>query len=97
MRSHSTRSSVDDQVRAPLLVRRGDEITVVARGGGIRVRTQAHSRQDGARGDLVQVESLDTGERYDARVIGLREAAVFAATPSVRGHRASERPQSQRR
>ncbi len=70
-----------DDIHAPLLVRRGETITVVARGGGIRVRTQARAREDGAQGDLVQVESLETRERYDAQVIGDREAAVFAGTP----------------
>ena len=49
------------------------------------VAERRHSRahdgprlQDGARGDLVQVESLESKEQYDARVVGPREAAVFA-------------------
>jgi flagellar basal body P-ring formation protein FlgA len=67
-----------DDVQAPLLVKRGDEVTVYARGGGIQVRTTARARQDGARGELVQVESLETRERYDAVVVGPREAVVFA-------------------
>jgi flagella basal body P-ring formation protein FlgA len=70
-----------DRVQAPLLVRRGEVITVVSQGGGIRVRTTARARQDGARGQLVRVESLDTREPYDVRVVGLREAAVFAVAP----------------
>jgi flagella basal body P-ring formation protein FlgA len=70
-----------DAVQAPLLVHRGEMVTVVARGGGIRVRTQARARENGAQGDLVQVESLETRERYDAQVIGPKEAAVFAGTP----------------
>ena len=36
--------------------------------------------QDGSNGDLIQVESLDSKQRYDARVVGLREASVFAPT-----------------
>ncbi len=72
-----------DQVAAPLLVHRGETITVVAQGGGIRVRTSALARQDGTRGELVQVESQDTKQRYDARVIGRKEASVLApARPS---------------
>jgi flagella basal body P-ring formation protein FlgA len=66
-----------DDVQAPLLVKRGEEVTVYARGGGIQVRTLARARQDGARGELVPVESLETRERYDAVVVGLRAAVVF--------------------
>jgi flagella basal body P-ring formation protein FlgA len=72
-----------DQVQSPLLVKRGEEITVVSQSGGIRVRTIARARQDGGRGQLVQVESLESKEKYDARVVGLREAAVFTATNPV--------------
>jgi flagellar basal body P-ring formation protein FlgA len=81
----------DDAVRSPLLVKRGDQVSVYARGGGISVRTVARARQDGARGELVQLESIDTKERYDAVVVGSREAVVFAgnATPTPD---AAERP-----
>jgi flagella basal body P-ring formation protein FlgA len=68
-----------DHVQAPLLVKRGEEITVVSHSGGIRVRTTARARQDGSRGQLVQVESLESKERYDVRVVGVREAAIFVA------------------
>jgi flagella basal body P-ring formation protein FlgA len=68
-----------DHVQAPILVKRGELIAVVSQGGGIRVRTTARARQDGAKGELVQVETEDTGERFDARVSGPREATVFVA------------------
>jgi flagella basal body P-ring formation protein FlgA len=68
-----------DKVQAPIFVKRGELITVVAQGSGIRVTTTARARQDGARGELVQLESLETREIYDARVTGFREAAVFTA------------------
>jgi flagellar basal body P-ring formation protein FlgA len=69
-----------DQIQPRVLVKRGEVITVSSYGGGIRVRTTARARQDGAEGELVQVESLDTRERFDARVIGPRQAAVLALT-----------------
>jgi flagella basal body P-ring formation protein FlgA len=73
-----------DHVQAPILVKRGEEITVVSQSGGIRVRTTARARQDGSRGELVQVETMETKERYDVRVVGLREAAVFSAvSPAI--------------
>jgi flagella basal body P-ring formation protein FlgA len=67
-----------DNVQAPLLVKRGEEVSVVSQSGGIRVRTTARARQDGSRGQLVQVESLESKERYDVRVVGVREAAIFS-------------------
>jgi flagella basal body P-ring formation protein FlgA len=67
-----------DQVQAPVIVKRGDLITVSSQSGGIRVRTSARALQEGAKGDLIEVESLQGKQHYDARVIGLREAAVFA-------------------
>ena len=67
-----------DQVQSPVLIKRGEMISVSSHAGGIRVRTTARARQDGAKGEIVQVESLETRERYDARVVGAREAAVFA-------------------
>ena len=72
-----------DQVQAPMMVKKGDLITVVSQSGGIRVRTTARSLQDGAHGVLVQVESLESKKHYDARVTGLREAAVFAPARST--------------
>ncbi|MEX0613367.1 MAG: flagellar basal body P-ring formation chaperone FlgA, partial [Pirellulales bacterium] len=49
-----------DQVQAPVLVKRGEVITISSHAGGIRVRTTARAREEGARGDLIQVESLET-------------------------------------
>jgi flagella basal body P-ring formation protein FlgA len=69
-----------DQVQPPLMVKRGDLVTVNSQGGGIRVRTTARARVDGVRGELIQVESLESRERYDVQVIGPNEAAVFATT-----------------
>jgi len=67
-----------DQVQAPIVVKRGDVITVTSQSGGIRVRTSGKAMHDAARGDLVQVEALGSKQKYDARVVGPREAAVYA-------------------
>jgi flagella basal body P-ring formation protein FlgA len=69
-----------DQVQAPLLVKRGELITVTSQGSGIRVRTTARAAKDGAQGEVVQVESLETRDRFEVRVIGPREAVVAIAT-----------------
>jgi flagella basal body P-ring formation protein FlgA len=65
-----------DQLEQQTLVKRNVIVTVSSQSGRIRVRTTAKARQDGARGDLIQVESLDTHERYDVRVTGPRDTAV---------------------
>jgi len=69
----------ENQVRAPLQVQRGETVTVVARTGGISVRTFAVARQDGAMGDLVQIETLDGKQRFAARVSGRQRLEVLAA------------------
>lgn len=68
----------EDAVQAPVLVRRGQIVTVYARAPGVRVRTQARAKQDGSLGDLVGVESLADRKTYFARVCGLQEVEVFA-------------------
>lgn len=71
-----------DQLQPPQMIKRGEVITVASQIGGLRVRTTARALQNGFKGELVQVESLETRERYDARVTAPREAAVFAAIRS---------------
>lgn len=70
-------------VRAPLLVRRGEVVTVYSRAAGVRVRTTARARDEGPMGELVEVESLWSRERYFARVCGIQEVEVFARPPQA--------------
>jgi flagella basal body P-ring formation protein FlgA len=72
-----------NQVRSPLLVRKGERVTVRARAGSVVVRTYGTVQQDGGLGELVQVQALEGRERYAARVSGLRELEVFAAGASA--------------
>jgi flagella basal body P-ring formation protein FlgA len=65
-------------VRAPLLVRRGDAVTVYARSAGVQVRTTARAQEEGSRGDLITVESMLNRQRFFARVTGIHEVEVFA-------------------
>jgi flagella basal body P-ring formation protein FlgA len=67
----------------PVLVRRGDVVTVIVRAAGIRVRTQARAQDDGAQGELVAVESLRDRRTYFAQVSGVREVEVLATTMSA--------------
>jgi flagella basal body P-ring formation protein FlgA len=65
-------------VRQPIVVRRGDSVTVFARAAGIQVRTIGQARENGGRGDLVVVETIEDRQRFTARVVGLREVEVLA-------------------
>jgi flagella basal body P-ring formation protein FlgA len=72
-----------NQVRSPLLVRKGERVTVRARAGSVVVRTYGTAQQDGGMGELLQVQALEGRERYAARVSGFRELEVFAAGASA--------------
>lgn len=65
-------------LRTPILVRRGEVVTVYARSGGVRVRVTARAKEDGSLGDLITVESLSNRKSYTARVSGAQEAEVYA-------------------
>jgi flagella basal body P-ring formation protein FlgA len=67
----------DKNCASPILVRRGEPVTVVTGGGGIRVRMEVVAQADGRGGDLVPVEHAERRERFDARVIGPRMLAVL--------------------
>ncbi len=72
------RALLQTMVRSPLLVRRGDVVTVCARASGICVRTTARARDAGSLGDLIAVESLLNRETYLAQVSNTREVEVMA-------------------
>jgi flagella basal body P-ring formation protein FlgA len=70
----------NNQLRKPILVERGETVGVSANTAGVRVWTHAVAKQNGAMGDLVQVETDDDKRiRYTARVVGRRELQVFIA------------------
>lgn len=65
-------------LRKPVLVRRGDPVTVFSRSAGVVVKTTARARDDGSHGDVVSVESLTDRSTYYARVCGVQQVEVFA-------------------
>ena len=77
-----------DSLRSPLVVHRGEVLTVYAQSGGIRIRTNARSRDEGSVGELVAVESLLNRSTYYARVCGIREVEVYARPTRVEGQQA---------
>lgn len=72
-----------DDIRAPLLVRNNDPVTVYSRSPGIQVRTTARACQDGSLGDLIAVESFADRRRFFARVSGVQEVELFARAASA--------------
>jgi flagella basal body P-ring formation protein FlgA len=81
-------------VRSPIIVHRGERVSVRARAAGIVVRTFAIAQQDGGVGELVVVQAIDGKDRYAARVSGVRELEVFAA--EARATEVAAAPQSGR-
>jgi len=89
IRALPTGSAVSsDCLRSPLVVHRGEVLTVYAQSGAIRIRTNARSRDEGSVGDLVAVESLLNRSTYYARVSGIREVEVYARPTRVEGQQA---------
>lgn len=72
-------------VRNPILVRRGEVVTVYANSAGIRVRTTGRALGEGSKGELITVETLETGkrEKFDACVSGAQVVEVWAGSLSA--------------
>jgi flagella basal body P-ring formation protein FlgA len=84
---------IGSQVRSPIIVRRGERVSVRARAAGVSVRTYAVAQQDGSLGELVMVQSLAGKEKYAARVSGLRELEILAASASASDLAAATQPE----
>jgi len=67
-----------DALREPLLVKRGEAVTVYARSYGVVVRLTGRALDSGSRGSLVSVESLENRQRFLARVSGMQQVVVDA-------------------
>ena len=72
-----------EAIRSPVLVQRGEIVTVYARAAGVQVRAQGRARDEGSLGDVVEVESLLDRKRYLARVSGIQEVEVYARAASA--------------
>lgn len=52
------RALTPNVLRAPLLVRRGDDVTILASTGGLQVRSKGKALQDAARGEHISVRNV---------------------------------------
>jgi flagella basal body P-ring formation protein FlgA len=76
---------VKGDVRSPLLVQRGEVVTIYSRAAGVQIRTAGRARDEGSLGDLVTIESLSDRKTFFARVSGIQEAEVFASAATAQG------------
>lgn len=85
----TTRSITSEQplapemLTAPILIRRGDAVTVTARAGGLKVKTTGRARDAGGLGDVITVESLLNRDTFLARVSGPQQVEIFAHSTQV--------------
>ncbi|MGL4512117.1 MAG: flagellar basal body P-ring formation chaperone FlgA [Lacipirellulaceae bacterium] len=70
----------DANCASPILVRRGETVTVVTGSDGIRVRMEAVAQATGRGGDIVSVQHAERKDKFDARVVGPRMLAVLGAS-----------------
>ena len=56
-------------VSAPLLVRRGDRVAVVADGGGFRIEASAEALEAGGRDAVIRLRSLSSGRLVTGRIV----------------------------
>ena len=87
----------ESQLRNPLQVQRGETVKVFARTGGITVSTFAIVQQNGAIGDLVQVQTLDKKDRFAARVSGWKQLEVLPTGATTADYAAANQPETQKR
>lgn len=70
-------------VQKPILVKRGELVTVYCVAPGVQVKATAKSLAAGGLGDVVLLESPESNKRFQARVTAPQEAMVFVDTPTV--------------
>ena len=82
------------QLRKPLLVKRGEVVRVRARAAGVQVTTTARATEDGSLDDIIMVQSLESREKYPTHVTGLQQVEVYAAgvVASEPARRTTHRP-----
>lgn len=66
-------------INEPVLVKRGDLVTVVARLRNLVISASARARDSGARGDLIVVQNLESKQLVEARVVGANRVEVVLA------------------
>lgn len=64
-------------IAAPTLVRRGQQVSVEAKAGSLKVRMAGTALKDGALGDIIDVESSSSGRKVEAVVRSAKSVEVL--------------------
>jgi flagella basal body P-ring formation protein FlgA len=75
--------SISD-VGSPILIHRGDLIEIRVLGGGVSVSTNAKAMSNGAKGELIELETTNPRKRLVARVSDIGIAEILTRAPVVR-------------
>lgn len=70
-------------LRRPLVVKRGELITVYSLAAGIQVKATAKALANAALGDVILLEAIETRKQFQGRVTAPQEAMVFVDSPKV--------------
>lgn len=76
-------------LRRPLVVKRGEMITVYSVAAGIQVKASAKALADAALGDVILLQATETKKQFQGRVTAPQEAMVFVDSPKVAGEAAA--------
>lgn len=74
-----------EDVELPVLVKRGELVTVVCLSNGVAIQTLARSRADGRLGELVELRRDGSSESFTARVDGRGRVVIDLDTQRSRG------------
>lgn len=67
--AHSTKASAAPAAMpAPVLVKRGDKVSVTVLAGGVLLKFDAEAESGGHQGDIVMISNPENGNRFPARV-----------------------------
>lgn len=61
----------------PVMVKRGDLVTMELRNGPIAITAIAKAMESGTKGDIIRLMNVDSKRTLEAQVTGLREARVY--------------------
>jgi flagella basal body P-ring formation protein FlgA len=77
-------------LRVPVLVKRNEVVRVIARGAGVQVKTAGRALGEAGYGDLVEVQMLDSRERFLARAIDAQTVEIATASAAWNAELARE-------
>lgn len=74
-----------EDIELPVLVKRGELVTVVCLSNGVAIQTLARSRADGRLGELIELRRDGSSESFTARVDGRGRVVIDLDTQRSRG------------